>query len=48
VRITANSIHFMPRRAEEGAGQYAKSEASHSGQSNNEETINPEDIAWQE
>ncbi len=47
VRITANSIHFMPKRADEGSGQYARSEAGQSSPSN-EETINPEDIAWQE
>ena len=47
VRITANSVHFMPKRADEGGGQFAKSQAT-GVQAQNEETINPEDIAWQE
>ena len=44
VRITANNIHFMPKRNEDGGGQ-TRSEAD---SSTAQETINPEDIAWQE
>lgn len=39
VRITANSIHFLPKR--EGSSSGAAPAAS-------EAEINPEDIAWQE
>ncbi len=47
VRITANSVHFMPRRSEEGAAAH-KSQDEAPAQSHNAETINPEDIAWQD
>jgi single-strand DNA-binding protein len=44
VRIVANSIHFMPKRAEDGArrsGEGAESAAA-------PDAVNPEDIAWEE
>jgi single-strand DNA-binding protein len=40
VRITANSVHFMPKRTDEGSA--AKSS------SGSEADFSPEDIAWQE
>jgi single-strand DNA-binding protein len=42
VRITANSIHFMPKREGAGSGSGPGSSAT------SEAEINPEDIAWQE
>lgn len=47
VRITANSVHFMPKRSDDGGGA-SRSQSDASGASHQEETINPEDIAWQE
>ena len=50
VRISANSVHFMPKRNEDGSsGQSQK----HGGDDANSvldhaADINPEDIAWQE
>ena len=44
VRITANSVHFMPKRADEGGGASSPASASKSSEAD----FNPEDIAWQE
>ncbi len=50
VRITANSVHFMPKRADEGgAGSSMKSQDDSSAvAAHTADTINPEDIAWQD
>ena len=52
VRITANSVHFMPKRSEDAAtaASHVSQSASQNASQNNtaSETINPEDIAWQE
>ena len=47
VRIAANNVHFMPKRAE-GSGSYAPS--SNQGGSENQvaDVMNPADIAWEE
>ncbi len=50
VRISANSVHFMPKRNDEGgsgagAGAHAKSDINSELDAN---TINPEDITWNE
>ena len=46
VRITANSVHFMPKKAEGGSG--VKSDPNSSLDAHAPDTINPEDIAWEE
>ena len=46
VRITANSVHFMPKRADEAGG--VSSPASASASKSPDADFNPEDIAWQE
>ena len=43
VRIVANSVHFMPKRSEDGGGQNNRLEADAQPS-----TISPEDIAWNE
>ena len=48
VRITANSVHFMPKKSEGGDGQHAKSDANSDLDAHTPNSINPEDIAWQE
>ena len=48
VRITANSVHFMPRKSDEAGNSRSSSQDDSSASSSNAETINPEDIAWQE
>ena len=50
VRITANSIHFMPKRSDEGGGaaSHRSQEEAPAQAHNAAETINPEDIAWQD
>lgn len=48
VRIVANSVHFMPRKSEEGGGQQAKSDPNSALDAHAADTINPEDIAWSE
>ena len=40
VRITANSVHFMPKKSDDGGNQQSKTETA--------DTINPEDMAWTE
>ena len=47
VRITANSIHFMPKRSDEGSAQNNRTDSASSFDSS-ASTINPEDIAWEE
>ncbi len=49
VRISANSVHFMPRKSEDSGGRHdAKSDANSALDAHASDTINPEDIAWQE
>jgi single-strand DNA-binding protein len=45
VRITANSVHFMPKRSDEG---HAKSDPNSTLDAHAADSINPEDIAWSE
>ncbi len=47
VRISANSIHFMPKRAETGGSQQTKPDANNA-LDHAADTVNPEDIAWNE
>ena len=49
VRISANSVHFMPKRNEDGSGQSARQGGNDANSALDHATdINPEDIAWQE
>ena len=46
VRIVANSVHFMPKRSDDGG---ARHQADASAEANsNLDAVSPEDIAWQE
>jgi len=47
VRISANSVHFMPKRAEEGGGQAKRTDANSSLDAA-ADTVSAEDIAWEE
>ncbi len=47
VRISANSVHFMPKRADEGAPQNRSTDLN-SALDASADAINPEDIAWEE
>lgn len=47
VRITANSVHFLPKRTEEGGGQRSRPDANASLDAA-AETVNVEDVAWEE
>ena len=47
VRISANSVHFMPKRADEGAPQNRPTDLN-SALDASADAINPEDIAWEE
>ncbi len=43
VRIVANSVHFMPKRSDDGARRPADG-----AESSVPNAVNPEDIAWEE
>lgn len=45
VRITANSVHFMPKRTDEGN---TKSDPNSALDAHAADSVNPEDIAWSE
>ena len=47
VRITANNIHFMPKRSEEGGASRMRPDAG-SAEPQAVDTTGPEDIAWEE
>ena len=47
VRITANNIHFMPRRTDDGGASRVRPDAP-SADIHAAETTGPEDIAWEE
>ena len=46
VRITANSVHFMPKRSDDGGS--TKSDPNSALDAHAADSINPEDIAWSE
>ncbi len=46
VRISANSVHFMPKKAEDGGGVHKTD--TNSALDHAADNINPEDIAWNE
>jgi len=48
IRITANNIHFMPRKREDTSGQQTEPEIDESLQAQPKATITAEDIAWDE
>ena len=49
VRITANSVHFMPKRGDEGSAPASRTQDdSSAAAAHTADTINPEDIAWQD
>ena len=50
VTITANSIHFMPRTKEDGAGpaQEPRAESSGAGQAQTADYNSPDNIVWEE
>jgi single-strand DNA-binding protein len=47
VRISANNIHFMPKRSE-GGGAYDQSSSQSSSEAQAVDAMNPSDIAWEE
>ncbi len=46
VRISANNIHFMPRKSEDGGASRAQAESSEPSRA--ADILNPADIAWEE
>ena len=50
VRISANNVHFMPKKSDEGGGVGAPQNRTdiNSSLDASADTINPEDIAWEE
>lgn len=46
VRITANSVHFMPKKSDDGSNM--KSDPNSALDAHAADSINPEDIAWSE
>jgi len=53
VRITANNIHFMPKKRDESSAPQARPEhdglePARAAETPSSETISPEDIAWDE
>ncbi len=48
VRITANSVHFMPKKSEEAGAQQAKSDPNSALDAHATSTVSAEDIAWEE
>jgi single-strand DNA-binding protein len=48
VKISANNIHFMPKKRDELSGPPARVEIDAPAQAQTSETIAPEDIAWDE
>jgi single-strand DNA-binding protein len=48
VRISANNIHFMPKKRDDASGQQPGGESEGGQQTQSVEAINPEDIAWSE
>ena len=48
VRISANNIHFMPKKREDASGQQTRPESDSPAPTQVAETIAPEDIAWDE
>ncbi len=47
VRISANNIHFMPKRNDDGGAPRTRPEGSY-GQEPSADAVNPSDIAWEE
>ena len=47
VRISANNIHFMPKKSNEG-GPYSGPQGSGTPESQGPDVMNPADIAWEE
>ncbi|MBF0619714.1 MAG: single-stranded DNA-binding protein [Candidatus Omnitrophica bacterium] len=48
VRISANSVHFLPKRSEDGAGPRTRPEAGGFEQAPVSDVVSPENIAWEE
>lgn len=48
VRIAANSVHFMPRRPDEGGGAPRQQDVNQDLDAHAAPSINPEDIVWEE
>jgi single-strand DNA-binding protein len=48
VRISANSIHFMPKKSEEGGGGAQQSRSTDANSALDANSINADDIAWEE
>ena len=48
VRISANSVHFMPKKGEEGGAAQSSRPDTNSALDAAADTISPEDIAWEE
>lgn len=47
VRIVANNIHFMPKRAEDAGGNYQR-QSEEPAASSGADAASPENIAWEE
>jgi len=48
VTISANSVHFMPRKSGDGAGQESRAESSAVAQGQTAEYNSPDNIVWEE
>ena len=48
VRISANNVHFMPKKREDASGQQGGTESDAAPQTQSAESLNPEDMAWNE
>jgi len=48
VRISANSVHFMPKRSDEGGSSQGRAQTETTEQARVQEIMNPADIAWEE
>ncbi len=48
IRISANNVHFMPRKNEESSANATRNDVNGALDASAEQTINPEDIVWEE
>lgn len=48
IRISANNVHFMPRKADEGNINTSRTDVNGALDASADSSISPEDIAWEE
>ena len=48
VRISANNVHFMPKKRDDASGPQGSPESDSAPQAQSAESLNPEDMAWNE